>query len=113
MTWVYFWILVAGLAATLAVTLSRPERIYEYPYFMAVAFMVFIVPQAVSLIRFPGNAAPEWTANVLLMCCLCFGMCWAGYSRPPLRSLQRAFAQPINIDRLFHGGLLFIAVSYF
>ena len=109
----YFWILIAGLAVTLAVTLFKPERIYEYPFFMAAAFMVFIVPQAVSLMRFPGAAGEEQIARVLLMCCLCFGMCWAGYSLKPVQFLNRTLARPVNLDRLFHGGLVFIAVSYF
>jgi len=113
MTWVYFWILVGGLSATLVVTLFKPEKIYEYPYFMAAVFAVFIVPQGISLIRFPGAAGEEQVANVLLMSCLCFGACWAGYRRPPLRSLQQTLGQPINQDRLFLGGLAFIVISFF
>src|ERR1035437_5769404 len=87
MTWFYFWMLVILVGTTLVVTLFKPEKIYEYPFFMAAAFAVFIVPQAVSLIRFPGGAQPEWIANALLMSCLCFGACWLGYQRQPLRSL--------------------------
>jgi hypothetical protein len=113
MTWVYFWILVAGLSATLAVTMFKPEKIYEYPYFMAAVFAVFIVPQVVSLIRFPGAAGEEAIENVLLMTCLCFGACWVGYRRPPVRSLQQTLTQPINRDRLFLGGLAFIVISFF
>ncbi len=111
--WVYFWILFISLAATLSVTLAKPEKIYEYPYFMAVTFMVFIVPQAISLMRFPGGAATEWIAHALLMCCLCFAACWAGYQRPPVRSWQRRLAKPLRRDRLFHGGLAYVAISLF
>ena len=113
MTWFYFWVLVILVGITLGMTLFKPEKIYEYPYFMAAAFAVFIVPQAISLIRFPGGAQEEWIANLLLMCCLCFAMCWVGYQRPPLRSLQNKLGQPVNLDRLFQGGLVFIAISFF
>lgn len=113
MEWVYFWILTAGLAATLAETLFKPEKIYEYPFFMAATFAIFIVPQAISLIRFPGDAQPEWIANVLLMCCLCFAACWVGYRRPVSRTCQQLLVLPVNLERLFHGGLVFIAVSFF
>jgi oligosaccharide repeat unit polymerase len=113
MMWVYFWILIAGLAVMLAVTLAKPERIYEYPFFMAATFIVFIVPQAISFIRFPGGFGEEQVANVLLMTCLCFAMCWAGYQLRPAQFLKKTLAWPINLDRLFHGGLVFIAVSYF
>ena len=113
MEWTYFWILLTSLAATLAAVLFRPEKIYEYPYFMAAVFLVFIVPQAISLIRFPGAANGEQIEDVLLMCCLCFGMCWAGYQRRPSRALQQRLTQPVNLDRLFLGGLAFIAISFF
>lgn len=113
MTWFYFWMLVILVGTTLVVTLFKPEKIYEYPFFMAAAFAVFIVPQAVSLIRFPGGAQPEWIANALLMNCLCFGACWLGYRRPKVRSWQQRLTQPVNLDRLFYGGLVFIAISFF
>src|SRR5260221_4944174 len=109
MTWLYFWILVIPLEATLAVTLFKPEKIYEFPYFMAATFLVFIVPQAISLIRFPGVASEEIVTNVILMSCLCFGACWLGYQRPAVRSWQQKLTTPINLNRLFHGGLVFIA----
>ncbi len=113
MEWTYFWILTIALAATLAVTLFKPEKIYEYPYFMAASLAVFIVPQAVSLIRFPGGPEPEWIANALLMCCLCFGACWVGYRRPAVRSWRQQLARPVNLERLFHGALVFIVISYY
>ncbi len=109
----YLFVLVALLGASLAAAMLKPERTYEYPYFMAAVFAVFIMPQAISLIRFPGEARPEWVANVLLMSCLCFAMCWLGYRLPPIRSVQELLAQPVNLDRLFQGGLVFIAVSFF
>jgi hypothetical protein len=113
MEWIFFWVLIIALAATLAVTLFKPERIYEYPFFMAATFAVFIVPQAVSLLRFPGEASAGDIANVLLMCCLCFGMCWVGYRLKPSQLLKATLGRPINPERLFQGALVFIGVSYF
>jgi len=112
MEWIYFWILTVTLAITLAVTFFKPERIYEYPYFMASSLAVFIIPQSISLIRFPGGTQPEWIANALLMACLCFGACLLGYRMPPVNVWTEQLARPVNLDKLFHGGLVFIAISY-
>ncbi len=109
----YFWILAALLVATLAATVSKPERIYEYPFFMAATFAVFILPQAISLIRAPGVAQPDWIAHVLLMCCLCFGACWAGYRLPINRFWQHQLSRPLDPDRLFYGGLAFVAINFY
>ena len=109
----YFAIFCGMLGLALWTVAIKPERIYEFPYFMAAVFAVFIVPQAISLIRFPGDARPEWVANVLLMSCLCFAMCWLGYRLPPIRSVQQLLTQPVNLDRLFRGGLVFIGISFF
>jgi len=109
----YFWAFVVLLAAALVPVMLKPEKIYEYPYFMAAVFAGFIVPQAISLIRFPGSASQEWIANVLLMTCLCFGMCWMGYQSRPIKFFQKGFAQPPALDRLFQGGVLFVIISFF
>src|SRR6266550_5446693 len=109
----YLAIFCGMLGLALWTVAIKPERIYEFPYFMAAVFAVFIVPQAISLIRFPGEARPEWVANVFLMSCLCFAMCWLGYRLQPIRSVQQWLAQPVNLDRLFQGGLVFIGTSLF
>lgn len=113
MSEIYFWILVGSLAATLSVVLYKPEKIYEYPYFMAATFAVFIVPQAFSLMRFPGGAKPVMITNVMLMSCLCFGGCWLGYLPRAWRPVQKFFSSPVDINRLFHGGLVFMAASFY
>ena len=108
----YFWFFVGLIAVALVAVLIKPERIYEYPYFIAAVFAGFILPQAISLIRFPGVAQPEWIARMLLMTCLCFGMCLVGYQGRPIAFFRKAFAQPLFLDRLFQGGLLFVIVSF-
>ena len=110
---IYFASLLVGLFLTLAYTLVKPEKFYEYPYFMAAVFIVFIVPQCVSILRFPGMAVGDPVENVLLMSCLCFGCCWLGYLPRPWRLVSAKLACPIDQDRLFQGGLIFMAVSFF
>lgn len=113
MIMLYFWIFVGLLIAILSVALYKPEKIYEYPYFMAVAFASFVLPQAISLIRFPGGVRDDGVADVLLMTCLCLGACWVGYQIRPLKFFQEKLVLPVNPDRMFHGGIVFIIISLF
>src|SRR4051794_15005907 len=76
---IFFWALIVLASLPLLRVLARPERIYEYPYFMAAAFAIFIVPQAVSLVRFPGAAPESAVRNVLLVSCLCLASCLVGH----------------------------------
>jgi hypothetical protein len=110
---IYMAVLSGMVVVAFVAVLLRPEWIYEYPYFMATVFAVFIVPEAISLIRFPGEAQPEWVSDVLLMTCLCFAMCWLGYRFKPFQAVERVMARPMNPNRLFYGGLVFIGISFF
>ena len=109
----YFWSLTALIGATLIHGLAKTERFFEYPYFMATAFAVFIVPQTVSLLRFPGAVNEEWLGNTLLMACLCFGMCWFGYRINVSLAERALLTAPMRWRRLFLGALVFIAISYY
>ena len=111
MTEYYFNILIAMIIGTLAFVAWRPSRVFEFPYFMAGVFAVFIVPQAVSLMRFPGQVTGEDISNVFLMTCLCLGMCILGYLLPPSRFVVRQMLRPVDHDRLFHVGIGFILIS--
>lgn len=108
MTDLLFWSFIALLSVPLLRVLVKPERIYQYPYFMAAAFTVFILPQAVSLRRFPGAAPEQAVENVLLMTCLCLAACLVGYrSFTRWRPCQLLAGIP-NETRLFHAGILFV-----
>lgn len=109
----YFWTLSALVGGTLIHGLAKTERFFEYPYFMATAFAVFIIPQAVSLVRFPGAVNEEWLGNTLLMACLCFGMCWFGYRINVSLAEGALVTAPMRWRRLFLGSLVFIAISYY
>jgi hypothetical protein len=88
-------------------SMGKPERIYHYPYFMTVVFGVFILPQAVSLIRFPGAASEQMVQRLLLVTCLCLGACLVGYRFSLPVPVQSSGA--VNHGRLFHSGLVFVA----
>ena len=111
MTEYYFNLLVAMIAGTLVFVTWKPARIFEYPYFMAAVFAIFILPQAISLMRFPGQVTGEDISNVFLMSCLCLGMAILGYQLPPSRFVVRSMLRPVDHDRLFHVGLIMICIS--
>jgi hypothetical protein len=109
-----FWCVVALVSFPLLGVLARPERIYRYPYFMAAVFAIFIVPQAVSLTRFPGAAPESAVGNVLLVSCLCLGACFAGYrswfesgavQNPPITRM-------LDETRLLQAGLVFAGCGF-
>jgi hypothetical protein len=104
----YFWSLVVLVSIPLLTALTKPQRIYQYPYFMAAVFGIFILPQAVSLVRFPG-ATPELAiSTVFLVSCLCLVACFVGYSLPELPRNHFRQSRRVNEARLFHAGLVFV-----
>lgn len=93
--------------------LAKPQRFLEYPYFMAATFVVFIFPQIISLQRFPGTAPLESLTPVMVMTNLCLACCYFGYLLPPSQWIAKHGSTPVNLDRLFHVGVVFIFVSFF
>ena len=112
MATIYLVILIALVAVPLGMTLTRPTRIFEYPFFMAFAFAVFILPQAFSLIRFPGAVEDSSVDAVLLMSLLCMAACFVGYRWTAGSIMMRWATHSVDLRRLFHVGVLFIAVGY-
>src|SRR5262249_47168004 len=108
----YLALLIALIAGCLVVVFVRPERVFEYPYFMATAFGVFILPQALSLVSFPGAASESAVSAVLLMSCLCLAGCILGYHIPPQPQLFSFVARPMRPTRLFHVGLFFVICGF-
>lgn len=93
--------------------MMRPERIFEYPYFMAATMCGFILPQGISLLRFPGEASEAAIVAVMLMSCLCLGACWLGYLLPVNRAIAHHTSRPVNDQRLFDVGVAFILIAWF
>ncbi len=109
MTLLVFWAFAVLMSLPLLKVLFQPARIYEFPYFMTAAFAIFVLPQAVSLIRFPGPAPERSVQNVLLVTCLCLAACLVGYRLPAHSHPARRVARAVNETRLLHAGLVFVA----
>ena len=108
----FFWLLVVLVGAGVCYALWKPARMFEYPAFMAFAFAAFILPQAISLSRFPGAVDAKSVGGVMLMSCLCVAACFGGYFLNPNVSLLRWTARPVDLRKLFHVGIFFIVVSF-
>lgn len=111
MVQIYFYSFVALTAAMLAPLLWKPARVYEYPQFMAIAFVMFIIPQAYALYR------SEWGGiyleATLLMCSLCLGCCWVGYHRHAHPGLLRKLDVQVDSGRFLLGGIALVIVAWF
>ena len=108
---VYFLVFVVLTTALIAASLARPARIFEYPYFMAFAFAVFIAPQAWVLTRFPGGVKDSAVEDVFLMASLCIAACYLGYQIAPNKAIVRWASRPIDTQRLFHIGVIYTAIA--
>jgi hypothetical protein len=111
MTEFYLFLLFALVGVILARVATRPACIFEYPYFMAAVFAVFVLPQAYSLANFPGGVSKDDVDNVLLMSVLCLACAYIGYSFRPSETANRMFAQPVDTSRLFITGMGLIFVG--
>jgi hypothetical protein len=108
----YLWTFVGLMIVPLLLLMLKPARVYEYPYFMTATFAMFILPQAVSLIRFPGAAPAHAVQSLLMMTCLCLGACLVGYKLSISRHVIERVSGGVNEQRLFHVGLVFVACGY-
>jgi hypothetical protein len=109
---IYLWAFIGLVAAPIARMLVRPEKGCEFPCFMAAAFAVFILPQALSLVRFPGGVSAESVEAALLMSCLCLAACLAGYQAGPVRAIVERTSRPADPDRLFAAGLALMGAGF-
>lgn len=107
----YFILLVALVVSLILVVVARPEKIYEFPFFIGAVFFSFVLPQAFSLIRFPGDASSNAVASVLLMAFLSLLMCCLGYARRGNYSMPKLLIIKVDDSRLAHGGLLFTFIA--
>lgn len=110
----YFYTFLGLLVVGLLPLLVKGTYVYEYPGFMTITFGVFILPQAISLLRFPGAAPEESVASVLLMVCLCLLACLIGYRLPAWRYLSKLTAAHAKEGALLVGGcVLMVTSAYF
>lgn len=109
----YLWIFIAICTGLFGWGMIRPERIYQYPFFMGAIFISFVLPQALALINNPGPVTSEALARVLIMSCLCAAMCWLGYQFPPNISFIKKLDVLLHPTRLLYGGIVFVIIGYF
>jgi hypothetical protein len=100
-------------AALLTLVMLRPARIFEYPYFMGATVFGFVLPQGLSLLRFPGDASEGAITMVMIMGCLCLAACWLGYQLPVNKVITYHVSKPVNNQRLFDVGIVFILIAYY
>ncbi len=110
MSELYLWIFAALLLGGLARGLLQPARMYQYPYFMAAAFAVFLFPQAVSLIQDPGAAA-DGVEPVLLMANLCLIMVYLSSIFPTIKGVVRNTTIELSERRLLQAGVALTVIG--
>jgi hypothetical protein len=109
----YFSFFISLLLWGIVYSINKPDRFFQFPALMTLAFGSFVLPQAISLIQFPGLVSEKAIEQILLMICLCLGSSFFFYKGKPSRLIIKLMLQPLNYRRLFHIGLFFIAVAYF
>lgn len=96
----------------MAVVLLRPQRIYEYPYFIAATFAIFLLPQAYSI--YQNEWGGIYAQTTFLMASLCIVAAWAGYQARPHPRLLEKLNVPVNRARFFAGGIMLVVIgAYF
>ncbi len=90
----------------------KPAVIFEYPYFMAGVFTVFIVPQMVSLLRFHGYVSQSAVDAVMLMTLLCYTAAFIGYQLSPSSLVLRRLTRPVDRGRIFRVALVYLTVAF-
>lgn len=113
MTEPYLYLFIAICFGLLVWGLTKSERIYQYPFFMGGIFVAFVLPQAVALINRPSAATASSVERVLLMACLCAGMCWLGYQFTPKLKSTGTDTKNINESRLFQAGIVLAVIGNF
>ena len=93
--------------------LIRIERIYQYPFFMGVIFISFLVPQAFALVNNPGKLDQESLERVLLMSSLCAASCWFGYQAKPNLKWLTKFQIDVDKNKLFQAAIFLMLMGYF
>jgi hypothetical protein len=87
------------------------DAIYKFPGFMTFAFVVFILPQAIALVRIPGAAVPEAVASVLWMSTLCLVACFVGYRHLNFNFLGVLKSTRCHERHLILGAVIFTVIA--
>ncbi len=107
----YFAPFAALCALLVGAILVRPRLLYEYPYFMAATFTVFILPQAYAL--YLSEWGGIYLQTTLLLCTLSLGCCWLGYHRHPHPRILEKLNVPVDSGRFLQGGIALVAIGWY
>lgn len=96
--------------------LRKRDRVFQYPFLAAFAWMGYLFPQMIGVVRNPRHVPKAVLDDgglelALLMHVLCAAMGFVGYLRKPT---ARFLSQPpahYNDDRLFLGGVILLIAS--
>jgi hypothetical protein len=91
----------------------RVERIYQYPFFMGIMFISFILPQVFSLCDKPGRITVEALERVLLVSCFCATCCWLGYQLKPNLKWISKLNIVLDERKLFRSGVALMIQGWF
>ena len=111
MTDIYFYLFIGLLVFGIFPILRSSVFAYQYGGFMPLVFAIFILPQVVSLMSFPGILPPDAVEAVLLMTCLCLAASIFGYRLKPWKALSRSATVHAKEGPLLIGGIVLLATS--
>lgn len=113
MTLIYLYILIAICAGLLLWGVVKPNRVYQFPFFMGGIFTAFVVPQAIALVNNPYALTTGMLNRVLILSSLSAAMCWVGYQFEP--KFHWSHAQPItlNENKLVQAGIVLAVAGNF
>ena len=109
----YLYLFIIACLGLLGWGMIRLERAYQYPFFMGVIFVAYILPQAFALAANPGGVSPEGLSRVFCMSLLCAVMCWIGYQIAPSPKWLKALNVEVNEQKLLKAGIVLLAIGYF
>lgn len=108
----YFQLFVAICIGLITWGLIHNQHIYQYPFFMGVINVIFVLPQAFALINNPGVVSQTALERVLLMASLCAAMCWIGYSFRANDKLLNDLDIQIDNDKLLKVAIFLTLIGW-
>ncbi|MDB5262634.1 MAG: hypothetical protein JWQ14_1915 [Adhaeribacter sp.] len=93
-------------------TVLEPVLIFEYPYFLAGIFIIFLVPQMIILYNQPYLVPNSNLVPIFSMSFLCLGMGALGYYVAPAIKLGNNLNVALNPDKLKIVGLVYMVLGY-
>jgi hypothetical protein len=108
----FFYLFLLLCISLMVRVIINPELIFEYPFFVAGIFLVFIVPQAIIIMNHPGVVPVESIAPLFAMCFLCLGMSVLGYYFAPAIKLAKSLEIKMDEEKLKIIGIVFTVFGY-